>query len=71
MSLFDVMWVKKTKEVLILPNVRIQHIDTFSAIPEKGNPAGVVLNGKDFSDTQMQAIAAAVGFNETALSYLQ
>ena len=49
-----------------MPKVIIKHIDAFSAIPEKGNPAGVVLSGKDFSDIQMQAIAAAVGFNETA-----
>mgnify|MGYP003413960055 CR=1 FL=1 len=52
--------------MFILPKVIIKHIDAFSAIPEKGNPAGVVLSGKDFSDIQMQAIAAAVGFNETA-----
>ena len=52
--------------MLILPKVMIKHIDAFSAVPEKGNPAGVVLNGEDFSDAQMQEIAAAVGFNETA-----
>lgn len=49
-----------------MPKVIIKHIDAFSAIPEKGNPAGVVLNGEDFSENEMQAIAAAVGFNETA-----
>ena len=38
----------------------IKHIDAFSGMPEKGNPAGVVLNGEDFSEVQMQAIAAAV-----------
>ncbi|MEG0439345.1 MAG: PhzF family phenazine biosynthesis isomerase [Solibacillus sp.] len=35
-------------------------------MPEKGNPAGVVLNGEDYTEKQMLAIAAAVGFNETA-----
>lgn len=46
--------------------VDVQHIDAFSSIPEKGNPAGVVLNGNDYMEKQMLAIAAAVGFNETA-----
>ncbi|RJS61496.1 PhzF family phenazine biosynthesis isomerase [Bacillus sp. PK3_68] len=46
--------------------VNVQHIDAFSSIPGKGNPAGVVLNGDDYTEKQMLAIAAAVGFNETA-----
>ncbi|WP_332646640.1 PhzF family phenazine biosynthesis protein [Lysinibacillus sp. 54212] len=46
--------------------VSVKHIDAFSSIPEKGNPAGVVLNGEDYTEEQMLAIAAAVGFNETA-----
>lgn len=46
--------------------VSIQHIDAFSSTPEKGNPAGVVLNGEDYTEKQMLTIAAAVGFNETA-----
>ena len=46
--------------------VSVKHIDAFSSIPEKGNPAGVVLNGEDYTDEQMLAVAAAVGFNETA-----
>ncbi|OES45125.1 PhzF family phenazine biosynthesis isomerase [Domibacillus iocasae] len=46
--------------------VDVKHIDAFSSIPEKGNPAGVVLNGDDYTEKQMLAIAAAVGFNETA-----
>ncbi|MFJ7737738.1 PhzF family phenazine biosynthesis isomerase [Lysinibacillus sp. NPDC097287] len=49
-----------------MAKVSIKHIDAFSAIPEKGNPAGVVLNGEDYTEKQMLAIAAAVGFNETA-----
>ncbi|MBS4207298.1 PhzF family phenazine biosynthesis isomerase [Bacillus sp. FJAT-50079] len=46
--------------------VIVQHVDAFSSIPEKGNPAGVVLNGENYTEKQMLAIAAAVGFNETA-----
>ncbi|MEO4052864.1 PhzF family phenazine biosynthesis isomerase [Solibacillus sp. CAU 1738] len=49
-----------------MPKVRVQHIDAFSVVPGKGNPAGVVLNGENYNESQMQAIAANVGFNETA-----
>ncbi len=34
--------------------------------PSKGNPAGVVLNGDDLTDAEMQQIAFEVGFNETS-----
>lgn len=46
--------------------VHVLHIDAFSNTPGKGNPAGVVLNGEDYNESQMQLIAAVVGFNETA-----
>ncbi|OES46003.1 PhzF family phenazine biosynthesis protein [Domibacillus iocasae] len=46
--------------------VDVKHIDAFSPVPEKGNPAGVVLNGDDYTEKQMLAIAEAIGFNETA-----
>ncbi len=49
-----------------MTNVTVLHIDAFSAIPGKGNPAGVVLNGREWTDEQMQEIARKVGFNETA-----
>jgi len=45
---------------------RVLHFDAFSALPGMGNPAGVVLDAKDLSETAMQAVARAVGFNETA-----
>ncbi len=38
----------------------------FSADPLGGNPAGVVLDASGLVDAQMQAIAAEVGFSETA-----
>lgn len=47
-------------------NVTVLHIDAFSTVPGKGNPAGVVLNGGQWTDKQMQEIARKVGFNETA-----
>lgn len=45
---------------------RVLHLDAFSARPGLGNPAGVVLDADGLSETAMQAIAHAVGFNETA-----
>jgi PhzF family phenazine biosynthesis protein len=45
---------------------RVLHYDAFAPRPGMGNPAGVVLDAHDLSDAAMQAIARAVGFNETA-----
>jgi PhzF family phenazine biosynthesis protein len=47
-------------------SVKVYHYDAFSKEPNKGNPAGVVLNGDDLTDKEMQEIAFKVGFNETA-----
>ena len=49
-----------------MKQVDVLHIDAFSHIPNKGNPAGVVLNGHDYTESEMQAIAKEIGFNETA-----
>lgn len=38
----------------------------FSASPEGGNPAGIALDAGDLADAQMLAIAARVGYSETA-----
>ncbi|WP_405061730.1 PhzF family phenazine biosynthesis protein [Kribbella sp. NBC_01505] len=38
----------------------------FSADPAGGNPAGVVLDARKLDDAAMQAIAAEVGYSETA-----
>ena len=45
--------------------IRVLHYDAFTDRPGKGNPAGIVPNAGRFSDEQMLAAAAAVGFNET------
>lgn len=45
--------------------VNVLHYDAFSVQPNKGNPAGVVLNADDLTEKEMQAIARQVGFNET------
>jgi PhzF family phenazine biosynthesis protein len=38
----------------------------FSSTPDGGNPAGVVLDAAGLADDEMQAIAADVGYSETA-----
>ena len=42
----------------------VHHIDAFSSVPGKGNPAGVVVETERLDDDAMQSIAKAVGFNE-------
>lgn len=49
-----------------MKSVKVYHYDAFSKEPNKGNPAGVVFNGNDLTDKEMQEIAFKVGFNETA-----
>lgn len=46
--------------------LKVYHYDAFSNKPNRGNPAGVVLNGDELTDVEMQEIAFKVGFNETA-----
>ncbi|MGC3982004.1 MAG: PhzF family phenazine biosynthesis protein [Steroidobacteraceae bacterium] len=46
--------------------IRVQHWDAFTIQPGTGNPAGIVLAAQGLSDDDMQATAAAVGFNDTA-----
>lgn len=49
-----------------MQKIKVYHYDAFSSIPNKGNPAGVVLDGEGLTEQQMQEITAKVGFNETA-----
>lgn len=46
--------------------ISIKQIDAFTNTPLTGNPAGVILDGRDLSDPQMQAIAAEIAVSETA-----
>jgi len=48
-----------------MPKRKVLHYDAFSSIAGKGNPAGVVLDADDLNESEMQAIAENVGFNET------
>ncbi|WP_375199474.1 PhzF family phenazine biosynthesis isomerase [Bacillus sp. RS11] len=48
--------------------VTVHHYDAFSTIPNKGNPAGVVVEGDQYSEVEMQDIAKQLSFNETAFA---
>ncbi|MEH7351108.1 PhzF family phenazine biosynthesis protein [Gottfriedia acidiceleris] len=49
-----------------MKNITVYHYDAFSKEPNKGNPAGVVLDCDSLTDYEMQGIAKQVGFNETS-----
>ena len=38
----------------------------FTDTPDGGNPAGVVLDARDMADARMLALAAEIGYSETA-----
>ena len=46
--------------------ILVHHWDAFTKQPGKGNPAGIVLETRKLTDTQMQAVAKVIGFNDTA-----
>lgn len=48
-----------------MEDIQVFHYDAFTSIPNRGNPAGVVLKADHLSHDQMQEIAKRVGFNET------
>jgi len=45
---------------------KVKQYDVFTMIPGKGNPAGVVFEKEGLTDQEMQNMAQAAGFNETA-----
>jgi len=49
--------------------VDILRYTAFSSDPAGGNPAGVVLDATGATDAEMQAVAAEVGFSETAFLF--
>ncbi|HTE41731.1 MAG TPA: PhzF family phenazine biosynthesis isomerase, partial [Steroidobacteraceae bacterium] len=46
--------------------VLVHHWDAFAHEAGKGNPAGIVAHDRELTDDAMQAIAARIGFNDTA-----
>ncbi len=44
----------------------IKYVDAFTTKPFAGNPAGVVIDAKDLTDAEMQAIAREMNLSETA-----
>lgn len=40
--------------------------EAFTSSPGKGNPAGVVLQGDDYTEDEMQIIAERAGYSETS-----
>nr|WP_269668186.1 PhzF family phenazine biosynthesis isomerase [Staphylococcus gallinarum] len=54
------------RSVWHITKIKVHHYDAFSNTPNKGNPAGVVLDANDLTELEMQDIAQQVGFNETA-----
>ncbi|MEK5055455.1 isomerase [Niallia circulans] len=49
-----------------MKKISVLHYDAFTNKPDKGNPAGIVLEGEKYTEIEMQKIAKEVGFNETA-----
>jgi len=46
--------------------VNVLHFDVFTTVVGKGNPAGIVLSADELHDTDMQVVAAKMGFGDTA-----
>jgi len=48
-----------------MTTLAFQQVDVFTAVPFKGNPVAVVLDGDELSSAQMQSIAAWTNLSET------
>lgn len=46
--------------------IKIKQVDAFTTMPHTGNPAGVVLDGKNLNSEQMQMVAREMNLSETA-----
>ncbi len=60
--------MKRNRETrgIQMKQVEVLRYDAFSKEPNKGNPAGVVLEGSRLTDEEMQLIAKKAGYNETS-----
>lgn len=48
-----------------MKTINVFHYDAFTNKPNKGNPAGIVLEADGLTEEEMQIIAEKVGYNET------
>src|SRR5437899_10550785 len=48
-----------------MSTLAFQQVDVFAAVPFKGNPVAVVLDGDELSSAQMQSMAAWTNLSET------
>jgi len=49
-----------------MKNYRVKHVDAFTTHPFAGNPAGVVIDARGLSDSDMQLLAREKNLPETA-----
>jgi PhzF family phenazine biosynthesis protein len=49
-----------------MQSVDVLHYSAFTAHPQAGNPAGIVLDARGLDAAAMQAIAARLGYSESA-----
>jgi trans-2,3-dihydro-3-hydroxyanthranilate isomerase len=50
----------------VMKQIRVYHIDAFTKNPFEGNPAGVIPDASDLTETQMQKIANELNLPESA-----
>src|SRR5499425_2838114 len=55
----------RQKEITQMKSLSFQQVDVFTAVPFKGNPVAVVLDGDTLSSEEMQSIAAWTNLSET------
>ncbi|AUZ25654.1 isomerase [Bacillus subtilis] len=49
-----------------MKEIEVLKYEAFTSSPGKGNPAGVVLQGDDYTEEEMQTIAERAGYSETS-----
>ncbi|MBI1806093.1 MAG: PhzF family phenazine biosynthesis protein [Ignavibacteria bacterium] len=49
-----------------MAKIKIKQVDAFTRTPHTGNPAGVVVDGKELTEQNMQTIAREMNLSETA-----
>src|SRR5215471_7275478 len=55
----------RQEEITQMKSLSFQQVDVFTAVPFKGNPVAVVLDGDTLSSEEMQSIAAWTNLSET------